>query len=141
APLEELLVRLSARGLRLEPEPERRVVVQPLLAAERRGGVGLDPVLAREAVVTRLVAVPLPGLVPAPRGRDGDDCEQDRLYDLDQLRTAFRMVPTVTVSDSMRDLVCRDRLGHREKRSHTRRELVHPKRTMRGFRSSERLAQ
>src|SRR6478752_3347579 len=69
APFEELRVGLVSLRLRVEPEPESVRVVEALLAAQSVRGVGLDPVLAREAVQARLAPVPLARLVAAPGSR------------------------------------------------------------------------
>jgi hypothetical protein len=48
--------------------------------------------LFREAVEVSLSRIEARGLVAAPGGRDRDDCEEDRLADLDELgrRLIFR---------------------------------------------------
>ena len=79
APFEELRVSFVPLRLRVEPEPERVRVIEALLAAQSVRRVGLDPVLAREAVQACLAPVPPARLVAAPGSRDGNKREQDLL--------------------------------------------------------------
>ena len=84
ATLEERCRFRVALRLRLQPEPERRRVVDALLAAEGRVPVLGRPVRVRQRVEMGLTTIPARSLVAAPGGGDRDEGKQYRLADLDQ---------------------------------------------------------